>query len=171
MLGWWRTGQREPQGRSWGRAAGTWASSWKGSGGDIWLSRRTRGCCWVSGEAGEAWPPGRRSPRGASKEDFPREEEREGPGEDPSPLLRKRVRPDRVGSGLCLGVLGTAWSWGSTGSGRMKISCGLRCWMEPGPGLLAGVNHPPTPAESTLLPGFAAISAELLVFFLDVNRK
>lgn len=48
-----------------------------------------------------------RSSKGvAFKEDFLWEEERRG--NDPNPLLRKRVRPDRIDLGLYLGVLGIA---------------------------------------------------------------
>lgn len=39
--------------------------------------------------------------------------------------------------GLYLGVLGTAGAAGSTGSQGLKISCGQRVLLQPGPGLPA----------------------------------
>lgn len=50
-----------------------------------------------------------RSSKGvAFKEDFLWEEGKKRHGNDPNPLLRKRVRPDRIDLGLYLGVLGIA---------------------------------------------------------------
>lgn len=48
----------------------------------------------------------------AFKENFLWEEEKKRCGNDPNPLLRKRVRPDRIDLGLYLGVLGIAWALG-----------------------------------------------------------
>ena len=53
----------------------------------------------------------------------------------------------------------------------MKITCGQRVLAGARPWAADGrVNHPSTPAESTLLAGIVAIFAELC-FFFDVNRK
>lgn len=54
----------------------------------------------------------------------------------------------------------------------MKITCGQRVLDGARPWAAdRRVNHPSTPAKSTLLAGVVAIFAELCFFFFDVNRK
>lgn len=98
---------------------GTWAALGRGccmwgGGKPIWGIGETWRLLFPSGEVGKEGQQARshllaQPPQGVACEaNFLWEEEKESHGSCPNPLLRKRVRPDRVDLGLYLGVLGIA---------------------------------------------------------------